>query len=197
MENYLNISVVSKSSNLSDKNLLSQFVSLYSRLYDCRVQIDDSNEKSNLSLIFANPENIFNRFLKIIELYDSYLTNTGGIHSNLSNNLQAASHCEKGSDFIFSGSSLKFAIFKYQTDLKSVFKDYYHYLNHFFPVINIGCYIEEIDDRFLLFFEKEVDLEFFLFDFQSMASLSKLMKEKHFSLPIETQQKIYAFINKN
>ncbi|WP_371803119.1 hypothetical protein [Candidatus Lokiarchaeum ossiferum] len=196
MENFLNISVVSNSSNLPNKNLLSRFQSLYSRLYDCQEQASGKNESSYLKLIFKSPENISSRFQKIIKLFDSFLINSKAHPSQSSSFHPETLQQENSNDPSIINSSMKFAVIKYQTDLKSYFKDYYNYLNHFFPLINIGAYIEEVGDGFLLFFEKEIDLTLFLFDFHSMDSLKKLLEDKHVSLPVETQQKISIFIQK-
>ncbi len=198
LKNFLCIKIISKSPDVPTSYILSQVIDLYSRLYDCYSPVPEKEGSSEKCIIFNSPQTILNRFLKIMHLYDSYVRNVATVHKmSLEQKSIEARRDAKNIDFNLSERRAKFLIIKYHTDLKDVFKGYYHYLNHFFPLINVECYIEEVEDGFLLFFEKEDDFNLFLIDFRSKDSLFQLMQEKHIDLPEATRKKILSFITEN
>ena len=187
------ISIHQKQNNTPESTILDQLVQNFDTCYSISTQSVQKDGILHFSIQFLEPSEIELRTEGIIEIAEHFL--------------RAFSDYEEIDRFQYfqrvldhrakqSGSNESYLIIKYQTNMQEKFRNYYQFLNRFFPILNTLCYIEEVKEGFLLFFEREQDFHDYLFNITSEQSFREMLQCKEITLPKEFFARMVSVVQK-
>lgn len=187
------IKLLQKQTALTDTQILTLLTQNFSVCYDVKVQRNLTNSASELNIQFLNYKEVKKRTEGMIELCKYFIRAFAG-----NQEIDRFQYFQRVLDYRQENNkeTESFLIIKYQTNLKHLFKRYFRYLNQLFPILDLLIYIEEVEDGFHLFFEREYDFREYLYNITSVSSLKFMIESKNLTLPKDYFQQMVKVVNR-
>ena len=181
MHNGFLIEVISKNSDRPDTYFLDKLAGNYSGVYSVKVEkIFEDKEKRRV--IFTDITELERRIKGTVNVFNLYMKFM--IQDEEPNRFDYIQRVMESRDKrAVPKDSTNFLLALYTTDLTSILDEYFNFLNHLFPVLAILCYIDKVDQGYELYFERESDLNDFLFNASSKESLLRFFRDKQVDIP--------------
>ena len=193
MKDQFLISIHQKRSDVPDIYFLTKLVKNFATCYKINPKQEKENEPAiqQYAIEFSDKHEIDLRTDGIIELAEHFLRAFTEY-----DDIDRFQYFQRVLEYRAENQSPdeSFLIIKYQTNLQENFREYFHFLNRFFPLLNILCYIEEVKDGFLLFFEREQDFDDYLFNITSEESLKGMLESKNITISHEFYQRLILVV---